>query len=94
MFPNFVPCGVEDADPKGLQALIHPATGSKKMQMYLMDEGLDPAKAINMIAEVLISSMLASGASMAEGGSGVILPDKQDVPAGITAYTADDDDFV
>jgi uncharacterized protein YegL len=91
MFPNFVPCGVQDADPKMLQALIHPATGGKQMKMYLMDEGQDPAKAINLIAEILISSMLASGTSMAAGGSGIILPDKRDTPAGITGYDADDD---
>jgi hypothetical protein len=91
MYPNFVPCGVEDADPRGLQALIHPSTGGKQMKMYLMSEGQDPAKAINMIAEILISSMLASGASMAEGGSGIILPDKRDVPAGINVHSADDD---
>ncbi|WP_328645145.1 VWA domain-containing protein [Amycolatopsis sp. NBC_00348] len=94
MYPNLVPCGVEDANPRGMQALIHPATGSKMMKMYLMDKGEDPAAAITKIAEILISSMLASGASIAQGGSGIVLPSAQDTPAGLTAYTADDDDFV
>jgi uncharacterized protein YegL len=94
MYPNVIPFGVDDADPKILQSLIHPAIGNKQMQMYLMDKGEDAAKAIMSVAEILISSVLASGQSMAMNGSGIILPDKQDVPAGITAYTADDEDFV
>jgi uncharacterized protein YegL len=94
MFPNVVPCGVDQANPKVLQALIHPAAGSKRMQMYMMDNGEDPAKAIGMIAEILISSVLASGESLAKGESGLILPAKQDLPSGVHAYTADDEDFV
>lgn len=90
IYPNFVPCGVDDANPKVLQSLIHPATGPKAMQMYLMQQGQNPADAIAMIAEILISSMLASGQSMAQGGSGLILPAKQDLPAGISAHSSDD----
>jgi uncharacterized protein YegL len=90
MYPNFVPCGVEKANPKIMQRLIHPATGPKPMQMYMMDKGEDAAKAITQIAEILISSMLKSGESMAQGNSGLILPDKSQVPAGVTAYSADD----
>jgi uncharacterized protein YegL len=89
-YPNVVPCGVDDANGKTLKELIHPAHGPKPMQMYLMDKGEDAAKAITQIAEILISSMVSSGQSMATGGSGIILPNKQDVPAGITAYGADD----
>jgi uncharacterized protein YegL len=94
MFPNVVPCGVGDADPKTLQALIHPAEGSKQMRMYLMDHGEDAAKAISTIAEVLISSVLASGESLAKGESGLILPDEKDLPAGVSSFTADHEDFV
>jgi uncharacterized protein YegL len=90
MFPNVVPCGVGGADPKTLKSLIHPATGPKAMQMYLMDKGENPAAAITAIAEILISSMLSSGQSMAQGSAGIILPDKEDVPKGITAYTSED----
>jgi uncharacterized protein YegL len=94
MFPNVVPCGVGDADPKTLQALIHPAEGSKQMRMYLMNQGEDAAKAISTIAEVLISSVLASGESLAKGASGLILPEEKDLPSGVSAFTADDEDFV
>jgi len=92
MFPNFVPCGVAEADPTILHRLIHPATGNKQMRMYLMDEGQDPGKAIEKIANVLISSMLSSGRSLAQGNSGMITPGKDQVPDGISAY--DPDDFV
>lgn len=90
MYPNMVPCGVDGANGKILQSLIHPATGDRQMQLYMMEKGEDPAKAITAIAEILISSILASGQSMAQGGSGIVLPAKQDVPAGISPYTAND----
>jgi uncharacterized protein YegL len=90
MYPNFVPCGVAQANPKIMQRLIHPVTGDKPMQMYLMDQGQDVPKAITQIAEILISSMVKSGESMAQGNSGLILPDKSQVPAGVSAYNAHD----
>ena len=90
MYPNLVPCGVAQANPKTMQSLIHPAEGPKQMQMYLMDRGEDAAKAITQIAEILISSMIKSGESMAQGNSGLILPDKSQVPAGVSAYSAGD----
>jgi uncharacterized protein YegL len=89
-FPNVIPFGVDQANPQVLQSLIHPATGNKQMQMYLMDKGEDAAKAIMSVAEILISSVLASSHSVGVNGSGIMLPAKQDVPAGITAYSADD----
>jgi uncharacterized protein YegL len=90
MYPNVVPCGVAQANPKTMQQLIHPSAGGKPMQMYMMNQGQDAAKAIAMIAEILISSMVKSGESMAQGNSGLLLPDKSQVPAGITAYNPDD----
>lgn len=89
-YPNVVPCGVDAANPKTMASLIYPASGPKAMQMYLMDHGQNPADAIAMIAEILISSMLASGQSMAQGSSGLILPARQDLPAGISAHSSDD----
>lgn len=89
-YPNVVPCGVDQANPKTLASLIHPASGPKAMQMYLMEHGQNPADAIAMIAEILISSMLASGQSMAQGSSGLILPAPQDLPTGISAHSSDD----
>ncbi|WP_424183593.1 vWA domain-containing protein [Actinokineospora sp. G85] len=91
MYPNFVPFGVDDAAPKTLQKLIHPTTGSKPMRMFLQGEESDAAGAIAGMAEVLISSVLASGDSMAGGGSGIILPSNDELPKGLTSYTADDD---
>jgi uncharacterized protein YegL len=93
MYPNFVPCGVDDADPKVLQELIHPVGGNKPMRMYLEDKSNNggAAQAIAGMAEVLISSVLASGESMAQGNSGIILPPDEDLPPGLASYTADDD---
>jgi uncharacterized protein YegL len=88
-YPNFVPCGVAEADPNVLRALIHPTTGNKTMKMYLMDEGQDPAAAIEKIARVLISSMLQSGQSIAAGNSTMILPGQGQVPDGIVVHEPD-----
>ena len=92
MYPNFIPCGVDGADPAILSSLVYPNSGSKPMAMYMMDPGFEPAKAITAMAEVLISSMLASGYSLATGQSGTILPPRSDLPAGISQF--DPDDFV
>jgi uncharacterized protein YegL len=90
-YPNVIAFGVDDADVHVLQSLIHPSTGEKQMQMYLMDKGEDAAKAITAMAEIMISSVLESGRSLSHGESGIKLPDKEDLPAGVTAHTADDD---
>lgn len=92
MYPNFIPCGVDQADTQVMGSLIHPSTGSKPMALYMMDAGFEPAKAITAMAEILISSMLASGYSLASGQSGTVLPNKSNLPPGITQY--DPDDFV
>jgi uncharacterized protein YegL len=89
--PNIVPCGVDQADGKIMQQLIFPPTGEKQMKMYLMDRGEDAAKAISAIAQVLISSILSSGVSIATGGSGIMLPTAQSLPAGVREHTADED---
>jgi uncharacterized protein YegL len=92
-YPNFIPCGVDPAaNRQVLGSLIHPSTGPKKMAMYSMDSGFQPAKAITAVAEILISSMIQSGYSLANGNTGTILPAKSSLPAGITQY--DPDDFV
>jgi uncharacterized protein YegL len=93
-YPNVIPFGVDDADGHTLQALIHPATGEKQMRMYLMDKGEDAAKAITSMAEIMITSVVQSGHSMSQGQSGIMLPDNNDLPAGVTSYSASDDDFV
>ncbi|MEV4140711.1 VWA domain-containing protein [Dactylosporangium sp. NPDC049742] len=92
IYPNFIPCGVDQADIKVMGSLIHPSTGTKTMSLYMMEPGHDPAKAITGVAEILISSMIQSGLSLAGGGTGTILPPKSSLPAGIKQY--DPDDFV
>ncbi|ATE52675.1 vWA domain-containing protein [Actinosynnema pretiosum] len=89
-YPNLIPCGVDEAEPKTLAALIHPASGNKAMQMYLMTPGYDPGDAIAGIAEILISSVISSGQSMAQGDSGLMLPDRAGLPEGISAHDAGD----
>lgn len=93
-YPNVIPCGVDGADPRIIQELIHPARGSKRMGMYMMEPGADAARAIQGMAEILISSVIASGASLARGEAGIVLPEKAQLPTGVVAYTAEDDDFL
>jgi uncharacterized protein YegL len=93
-YPNVIPCGVGRADPATLRELIHPAQGSKRMQMYLMEQGGDAAAAIGAVAEILVSSVITSGHSVAAGGTGLVLPEKALLPQGVEAYTADDDIYM
>jgi uncharacterized protein YegL len=93
MYPNMIPCGV-GAEPKVLQQLIHPSTGNKQMRMYLMDNGTEPADAIRAMAEILVTSVVNSGNSMAGGSSGIVLPEDSELPAGISSFGADDEDFL
>jgi uncharacterized protein YegL len=76
--PVVVPCGVEDADRDVMRDLVHPMSKSK---LYMMKDGGDAAAAIKAMAEVLISSVLASGQSAVQGNSGFILPNANQVPA-------------
>lgn len=92
MYPNVIPFGVDQAEPRILRSLIHPPTGGRSMRMFLMDEGGNPADAIRSMAEILVSSVLSSGIGLAAGSSGVVLPDR--LPAGVSAYAADDEDFL
>jgi hypothetical protein len=94
MYPNIIPFGVGEAPPKVLQALIHPKTGNKAMKCFFDKDGHNAALAIKSMAEILISSVLASGQSLADGASGVMLPAPESLPSGIVAVGADDDDFL
>ena len=93
-YPNIIPFGVEKADGRILQSLIHPSVGEKQMKMYLMDKGADAAQAITAAAKIMISSVIQSGHSISQGTSGIMLPDDDDLPAGMKPVAADDDDFV
>lgn len=94
MYPNLIPFGVDNADPKVMQQLIHPATGNKQMRMFMMDSGNDTAEAIKAMAEIMISSVLSSGMGVAGGASGIVLPDPTQLPTGVSSYTTDDEDFL
>lgn len=94
LYPNVIPFGVDDANPGTLRKLIHPNTGTKAMRMYLMAEGQNPGTAISAMAEILISSVLSSGESVAQGGSGIMLPADEDLPDAVTSHAFDDDDFL
>jgi uncharacterized protein YegL len=76
-YPVIVPFGVEDADSDTMRKLVHPLNKSK---LYMMKAGGDAAAAIKAMAEVLISSVLASGQSATTGKSGLILPTATQVP--------------
>lgn len=90
-YPNVIPCGVGDATAAVLFKLIYPPG---KMKMFLPREGGDPAKALPAMIEVIISSVLASGMSVAQGVSGnaLQLPDADDLPDDI--YMASGDDYL
>ena len=75
-YPVVVPCGVEDADRDVMRELVYPV---RKSKLYMMKAGGDAAAAIKAMAEVLISSVLASGQSAMKGDSGFILPGKDEV---------------
>jgi uncharacterized protein YegL len=82
-YPNVIPFGVGDADPATMAQLIYP---KKRSKMYMSAEGADAAGAIRSMAEILIASVLSSGYSAAEGGSGIVLPDKDEVPDNVDVY--------
>ncbi len=86
-YPVIVPLGVESADHQTMKQLVYPTHKSK---LYMMQKGGDGAAAIKSMAEILISSILASGQSAATGGSGFVLPNQNQVPAGVVV----DDDWL
>ncbi|MBB2944288.1 uncharacterized protein YegL [Actinoplanes lutulentus] len=86
-YPVFVPCGVADAGRETMRQLVHPYGKSK---LYMMHSDADAADAIKAMAEVLISSVLASGQSAVDGNSGFVLPDKSQLPPTIDV----DDDWL
>jgi uncharacterized protein YegL len=86
-YPVVVPLGVEDADYDTMKRLVHPVHKSK---LYMMQKGGDAAAAIKAMAEILISSILASGDNALDGGAGLVLPAADEVPEGIAV----DDDWL
>jgi uncharacterized protein YegL len=78
VYPNVIPCGVGDARPDVMGALVHPPTGPKKTVLYMTDPGELPAKAIASIAEIIISSAIQSGYGLGHGSTRLILPSEGD----------------
>ncbi|MBO3737810.1 vWA domain-containing protein [Actinoplanes flavus] len=77
--PNLIPFGVGTATKDQLDQWVYPKEGSKKpMRSYVMRDGADPAKAITKVAEILLSSVIASAQSVSEQGSagGFVLDDE------------------
>jgi len=86
--PTVIPFGVGGADVQVLQELRAPRS---KSRLYMSADGADAALAIRQMAEILVSSILSSGSSLADGGSGIVLPAQEDVPGDVKVY---DDDFL
>lgn len=75
--PNFIPFGVGEAKKKILDQLVYP---QNKMRSFVA-KGEDPAKAIKLMAEKLIGSVLASASSIQAGGESgtfVLTQDEED----------------
>jgi uncharacterized protein YegL len=80
--PNIIPFGVDQATKEQLDKWVYPPPGSPKaMRSYVADPGRDPADAIKQLAEVLISSIVASAGSVVDQGTGggFIPPDDDDL---------------
>jgi uncharacterized protein YegL len=80
--PNIIPFGVDQATKEQLDLWVYPPLGSPKaMRSYVADPGRDPADAIKQLAEVLISSIVASAGSVQDHGTagGFIPPDDDDL---------------
>lgn len=91
MYPNIIPFGVAEADPGIMKELIHPkAPKERAMKMFLADERQSVGEAVSKMAKMLVQSVLKSGAGVAGGGGGIVLPEDDDLPEGIESVSADD----
>jgi uncharacterized protein YegL len=72
--PNVIPFGIGDAKKVVLDQLVYPAG---KMRAFISKDGVKPSDAIRSMAEVLISSVIASANSISSDGEtgGFVLPD-------------------
>jgi hypothetical protein len=46
------------------------------------------------MAKVMITSVIRSGQSLAQGETGIQLPDKSETPDGVSQYSAEDEDML
>lgn len=80
--PNVIPFGVGQATKSQLDKWVYPpADQSKPMRSYVAGPDTDPGDAIKQLAEVLISSIVASAGSVVDQGTGggFIPPDDDDL---------------
>lgn len=80
--PNVIPFGVDQATKEQLDKWVYPPPGQPKaMRSYVASPDRDPADAIKQLAEVLISSIVASAGSVVDQGTGggFIPPDDDDL---------------
>jgi len=78
--PNIIPFGVGSATKEALDPWVHPRSG-KAMRSFVARPDIPVSDAINKIAEMLISSILASAGSvnsLGQGG-GLVLPDDDEL---------------
>lgn len=81
--PNLIPFGVGSATKDLLDPWVFPKSGDsgKAMRSYVQKPGASAADAIKQVAEILISSIVASANSVTAGGAagGFIPPDEDDL---------------
>jgi uncharacterized protein YegL len=81
--PNIIPFGLGEATKELLDPWVYPKTGSgtKAMRSYMAKDGIEPAAALSQIAEVLVSSVIASAQSVTTVGDsgGFVPPDDEDL---------------
>lgn len=75
--PNIIPFGVGEAKKVVLDKIAYP---QGRMRSFIAKDGVDPADAIRSMAELLISSVIASANSMSADGTagGFVLPDEDE----------------
>lgn len=76
--PNIVPFGVGEASKESLEPWVFPPG---KMRSFVAKEGVDPGTAVGRIAEILVSSIVASVSSVDEHGEagGLVLPEDDEL---------------
>lgn len=80
--PNIIPFGVGGATKDQLDTWVFPkAPTSKPMRSYVAKDNIDAATAINKVAEILISSIIASAQSVSQDGQagGFVPPADEDL---------------
>jgi uncharacterized protein YegL len=82
-YPMVVPMGLGHASEAVLRQMIHPQERSK---LYMVRDQSDAARAVAEMADVMLSSMIASVSSAQAGGDIHVLPTRKQLPAGIAVY--------